>query len=179
GVLDAVDQAQFRRLRLGCGCRWFRFRLRDDDTLASPFQELLARPAERVAVLVVVPALFADDHPVVTSTASVTSARLTISTLCVTWAGLAAITSASSLARLIVAGSSTVTRTRTAKFGDPGRAPPAVVELATPPVSCSSDRKSTRLNSSHGSISYAVFCLKKKKKTHASEAITQQRSSCD
>src|SRR5438309_1822446 len=28
-----------------------------------------------------------------------------------------------------------------------------------------SDRKSTRLNSSHSSISYAVFCLKKKKKT--------------
>src|SRR5207245_11206490 len=27
------------------------------------------------------------------------------------------------------------------------------------------DRKSTRLNSSHGSISYAVFCLKKKNKT--------------
>src|SRR5207245_11510792 len=27
------------------------------------------------------------------------------------------------------------------------------------------DRKSTRLNSSHGSISYAVFCLKKKKQT--------------
>src|SRR5690242_21057684 len=33
------------------------------------------------------------------------------------------------------------------------------VELAHPP-----DRKSTRLNSSHMSISYAVFCLKKKKK---------------
>src|SRR5204863_8474230 len=30
---------------------------------------------------------------------------------------------------------------------------------------CSSDRKSTRLNSSHVEISYAVFCLKKKKKT--------------
>src|SRR3712207_7347292 len=30
--------------------------------------------------------------------------------------------------------------------------------------SCS-DRKSTRLNSSHANISYAVFCLKKKKKT--------------
>src|SRR5438067_8209262 len=29
-----------------------------------------------------------------------------------------------------------------------------------------SDRKSTRLNSSHVSISYAVFCLKKKKKKH-------------
>src|SRR3989337_1102240 len=31
-------------------------------------------------------------------------------------------------------------------------------------VAVSLDRKSTRLNSSHGSISYAVFCLKKKKK---------------
>src|SRR5207245_6073577 len=29
------------------------------------------------------------------------------------------------------------------------------------------DRKSTRLNSSHGSISYAVFCLKKKKNNEA------------
>src|SRR5207245_4205497 len=28
------------------------------------------------------------------------------------------------------------------------------------------DRKSTRLDSSHGSISYAVFCLKKKKTTY-------------
>src|SRR6266542_5078280 len=28
------------------------------------------------------------------------------------------------------------------------------------------DRKSTRLNSSHGSISYAVFCLKKKKQNN-------------
>src|SRR2546422_6357957 len=39
-----------------------------------------------------------------------------------------------------------------------------VVEgVASPPDP--SDRKSTRLNSSHGYISYAVFCLKKKKKT--------------
>src|SRR3712207_7565743 len=29
------------------------------------------------------------------------------------------------------------------------------------------DRKSTRLNSSHANISYAVFCLKKKNKTHS------------
>src|SRR5206468_8559924 len=29
------------------------------------------------------------------------------------------------------------------------------------------DRKSTRLNSSHDQISYAVFCLKKKKKTNS------------
>src|SRR5687768_17771034 len=31
-------------------------------------------------------------------------------------------------------------------------------------VTVHGDRKSTRLNSSHGYISYAVFCLKKKKK---------------
>src|SRR2546422_5031452 len=36
------------------------------------------------------------------------------------------------------------------------------------------DRKSTRLNSSHGYISYAVFCLKKKKKknTHLNDEHT-------
>src|SRR2546430_16138955 len=32
------------------------------------------------------------------------------------------------------------------------------------PAGSSADRKSTRLNSSHSQISYAVFCLKKKKK---------------
>src|SRR2546422_2991870 len=32
-----------------------------------------------------------------------------------------------------------------------------------------SDRESTRLNSSHGSISYAVFCLKKKKMTFTND----------
>src|SRR3712207_7154324 len=31
------------------------------------------------------------------------------------------------------------------------------------------DRKSTRLNSSHANISYAVFCLKKKKKNNLSD----------
>src|SRR5256886_10486020 len=31
------------------------------------------------------------------------------------------------------------------------------------------DRKSTRLNSSHSQISYAVFCLKKKRNTHQSK----------
>src|SRR2546422_3040541 len=34
------------------------------------------------------------------------------------------------------------------------------------------DRKSTRLNSSHGYISYAVFCLKKKKKIHRNKRHT-------
>src|SRR3712207_7003282 len=33
-------------------------------------------------------------------------------------------------------------------------------------ASIKSDRKSTRLNSSHANISYAVFCLKKKKSTN-------------
>src|SRR2546430_13510147 len=37
------------------------------------------------------------------------------------------------------------------------------------------DRKSTRLNSSHSQISYAVFCLKKKKNKRNSEHIDSQR----
>src|SRR2546426_8997443 len=41
-----------------------------------------------------------------------------------------------------------------------GQESPVIV----PPI----DRKSTRLNSSHLVISYAVFCLKKKKKTESS-----------
>src|SRR2546422_8621209 len=44
---------------------------------------------------------------------------------------------------------------------------------ALPPVT---DRKSTRLNSSHGYISYAVFCLKKKKKNSRDRAQPLQRS---
>src|SRR5207244_13420351 len=36
------------------------------------------------------------------------------------------------------------------------------------------DRKSTRLNSSHQIISYAVFCLKKKKKNTKTKETTQQ-----
>src|SRR6266850_5765398 len=37
------------------------------------------------------------------------------------------------------------------------------------------DRKSTRLNSSHLVISYAVFCLKKKKKNHILFRISEQK----
>src|SRR6266481_9000413 len=40
----------------------------------------------------------------------------------------------------------------------------AIQGLGTPAPIAPPDRKSTRLNSSHSSISYAVFCLKKKKK---------------
>src|SRR2546430_3018224 len=51
-----------------------------------------------------------------------------------------------------------VLRTRMRPFGDGARRFPRMVrDLAR------SDRKSTRLNSSHSQISYAVFCLKKKK----------------
>src|SRR2546427_7603584 len=35
------------------------------------------------------------------------------------------------------------------------------------------DRKSTRLNSSHSQISYAVFCLKKKKKKYTSLKVVE------
>src|SRR3712207_6962244 len=38
------------------------------------------------------------------------------------------------------------------------------VEVDGAAVEVGADRKSTRLNSSHANISYAVFCLKKKKK---------------
>src|SRR2546426_8331335 len=40
---------------------------------------------------------------------------------------------------------------------------------------CAADRKSTRLNSSHLVISYAVFCLKKKKKTDGMTTCTNHR----
>src|SRR5438132_12275867 len=43
---------------------------------------------------------------------------------------------------------------------------PQPTRLSTPP-----DRKSTRLNSSHTVISYAVFCLKKKNKEHNFSAL--------
>src|SRR2546422_7259347 len=56
---------------------------------------------------------------------------------------------------------------------------PQIAAVATP--ESITDRKSTRLNSSHGYISYAVFCLKKKKqpppdrryRDHPSELLTR------
>src|SRR2546429_5873054 len=46
---------------------------------------------------------------------------------------------------------------------DPGAGPAAHWQLGGLwPARADTDRKSTRLNSSHGYISYAVFCLKKK-----------------
>src|SRR5437660_7496566 len=51
-----------------------------------------------------------------------------------------------------------------------GRVRPDAVAVAT-----DEDRKSTRLNSSHVAISYAVFCLKKKKKKHTVKSIRYRR----
>src|SRR5256884_4332375 len=42
----------------------------------------------------------------------------------------------------------------------------------------SEDRKSTRLNSSHGYISYAAFCLKKKKQKHRPPHNNTHRALC-
>src|SRR3712207_7432520 len=39
-------------------------------------------------------------------------------------------------------------------------------------LTLSLDRKSTRLNSSHANISYAVFCLKKKKTTNTNQHLS-------
>src|SRR2546430_4794293 len=39
---------------------------------------------------------------------------------------------------------------------------------------CGIDRKSTRLNSSHSQISYAVFCLKKKKQHNAQSCLRDE-----
>src|SRR3712207_8810700 len=55
-------------------------------------------------------------------------------------------------------------RPRPAARGRPRAEPPPHGRLV--PGAERRDRKSTRLNSSHANISYAVFCLKKKKKTH-------------
>src|SRR2546429_5951479 len=51
-------------------------------------------------------------------------------------------------------------------FWSPYAFRPGTVGLSRSPGSSNRDRKSTRLNSSHGYISYAVFCLKKKTHVH-------------
>src|SRR3712207_6852351 len=56
-----------------------------------------------------------------------------------------------------------------------GRHKPALAIMEIPERfvrQCPTDRKSTRLNSSHANISYAVFCLKKKKQNPACSTLT-------
>src|SRR5437879_10769415 len=47
---------------------------------------------------------------------------------------------------------------------------------AAPCIGSNTDRKSTRLNSSHRCISYAVFCLKKKKSTKELQIGTNEKA---
>src|SRR3712207_7076608 len=73
--------------------------------------------------------------------------------------------------RALGRGGAAVQRHRGADREQPGRGVPRLrqPERARPgrppalPTGDLGDRKSTRLNSSHANISYAVFCLKKKK----------------
>src|SRR2546427_5686348 len=48
-------------------------------------------------------------------------------------------------------------------YGDGFLGEPRAVVRQNPTLQIAGDRKSTRLNSSHSQISYAVFCLKKKR----------------
>src|SRR5258707_3072038 len=49
-----------------------------------------------------------------------------------------------------------------ARSASPACSPKTLTPHSLPPKPATPDRKSTRLNSSHANISYAVFCLKKK-----------------
>src|SRR5258707_2555112 len=55
--------------------------------------------------------------------------------------------------------------------------PAAQAQAHAQPAALEADRKSTRLNSSHANISYAVFCLKKKKIENAS--VLSTTAGCD
>src|SRR2546430_13675555 len=56
-----------------------------------------------------------------------------------------------------------------------GRLHVRVEPLGTPEIAVETqDRKSTRLNSSHSQISYAVFCLKKTKQTNRTYTLTSR-----
>src|SRR5437588_3721557 len=52
---------------------------------------------------------------------------------------------------------------------------PVYAEQCGDSLRATKDRKSTRLNSSHTVISYAVFCLKKKKKNHRTSSPSNKK----
>src|SRR2546422_4248084 len=62
------------------------------------------------------------------------------------------------------------------RTGDRGGAPGDLRDGLQAGIALESDRKSTRLNSSHGYISYAVFCLKKKKKKKSKPQFRQSNN---
>src|SRR5262245_64231838 len=64
---------------------------------------------------------------------------------------------------------------------EPGRCPKCGMKLLAADLvtqAAGQDRKSTRLNSSHLGISYAVFCLKKKKNTQNNTPNKQKTKHC-
>src|SRR2546421_9520591 len=61
----------------------------------------------------------------------------------------------------------------------PRRWAPAGWERCTAGAQRRGDRKSTRLNSSHDQISYAVFCLKKKKKNQRTNYPEKEQTTID
>src|SRR2546421_1710788 len=67
------------------------------------------------------------------------------------------------------------TRAKTHAQGEESAPPlPSSLAVASANDKTLRDRKSTRLNSSHDQISYAVFCLKKKKKNKIQLATSKQ-----
>src|SRR5438105_9567577 len=71
---------------------------------------------------------------------------------------------------LVLAPSPVLTLALASAVAPPAWRPPVPSTSAARP-----DRKSTRLNSSHEWISYAVFCLKKKKERRSASRIAQLR----
>src|SRR5437762_8661855 len=67
----------------------------------------------------------------------------------------------------------TLFRSPTSSRSRPSRSRPSPISTRSP-SSDLGDRKSTRLNSSHRCISYAVFCLKKKKKKQKKKKIKKK-----
>src|SRR2546430_11433290 len=74
---------------------------------------------------------------------------------------------------VMVCGTGTLAAQDTTAHPAPA-APPAAAAPASN-ASVEADRKSTRLNSSHSQISYAVFCLKKKRTYHISLSLYASR----
>src|SRR5438445_8251444 len=70
---------------------------------------------------------------------------------------------------------SDVDRGSIARLGPVARSSPESLVGVDPQAVRSRDRKSTRLNSSHANISYAVFCLKKKKNKKTKKKLLQTK----
>src|SRR3712207_6990015 len=62
--------------------------------------------------------------------------------------------------------------------GQAARDPAHERPLAAVAIAAGADRKSTRLNSSHANISYAVFCLKKKTKRSCADVLMLRQVKC-